>query len=196
MKPKFEQPDYKRWVSVKVGMNREQVVSLLGKPLRDFYFGGTINEHHYIFGYLQMPYSPHPRTHCFMVYFDIDGKVCGKSDPFDGVFSTDGRPSKPRIIIPTEKQAFTHYPRIVDIRWFPCSGVYPLSYTVEIGTGSKDWKFMRDEEYDSDLYSPYFVTTHAGTQPGRIRIRGRNSLGYGEWSDYRFFEFIDQAQKI
>ncbi|HEY3963570.1 MAG TPA: hypothetical protein VGM05_03370, partial [Planctomycetaceae bacterium] len=31
------QPDYKRWKSVEIGMGRNEVVALLGRPLRDPY---------------------------------------------------------------------------------------------------------------------------------------------------------------
>ncbi len=156
--PEFVQPNYAKWNSVKVGMSRDEVVERLGPPLDDEYHGGKVSasDPYCSYGYLQMPMLPHPRTYEFVIGFDLDDKVFMKIDPFNERFSTDGLPTAPEIIIPTERIVFSHYPRILDCRWFPSSGVYPITYTVECGfSESFESKDFTDDEIESGLEIPF-----------------------------------------
>jgi hypothetical protein len=184
------QPDYKRWKSVEIGMGRNEVVALLGRPLRDPYLSPQPT--YSVYGYLQMPMMPHIRTYRFYVRYDDDWRVAGKADPFGGIFSVNGRPSKPLILSPPPRAVFGHYPRIVDIRWHPASGEYPIWYEVEMGHGrpfTSDAGEFHDEICETECPFPYYVTEFGGDQPGRLRVRGVNALGKGAWSDYRYFDF-------
>ncbi|MDD3679767.1 MAG: hypothetical protein PHX72_02855, partial [Candidatus Shapirobacteria bacterium] len=60
----------------------------------------------------------------------------GKEDPFQGRFSTNGIPTTPVLIYPHTNTVFTHYPRVVDFRWYPASGEYPVEYQLEAGSVS------------------------------------------------------------
>ncbi len=191
-KPEYIQPDYKKWMAVEIGMSRDEVITLLGSPLDDEYHGGKahFDDSYYSYGYLQMPMLPHPRTYTFLIGFDANNKVAIKSDPFNGRFSADGVPTAPELIIPQNQTIFSHYPRIIDIRWYPSSGIYPLTYIVELGVGLPfgDTKF-NDEEIESDLPIPFFITTFVGAQPGRFRVKAKNQIGESGWSEYCYFEF-------
>jgi hypothetical protein len=130
------QPDYRKWEAVKVGMTRDQVTALLGPPLTGrerrpvVYFGGS---RYTMYGFISYPASPHWWKMNFSVYYDENDRVGRKSDPFGGVrLSRAGKPTKPIIIMPAGNQ-FSHFPRLVDVRWYPCSGHYPLVYEMEIG---------------------------------------------------------------
>ncbi len=186
------QPDYAKWRQVRVGMDRDEVIALLGEPLVDRYRGGKPrrDDPWYGYGFLELPMAPHPRTYSFLVGFNDQGKVFAQSDPFDGVFSTNGKPTRPRIIIPLEGSRFAHYPRVVDIRWFPASGEYPIRYSVEVAHGDPNGEWWSDgEEYATDLDMPFFTCEFAGSSPGRLRVKAHNALGESEWSDWRHFTF-------
>jgi hypothetical protein len=116
--------------------------------------------------------------------------VAFKCDPFGGEpLSRDGTPSRPRLIAPAPASRFSPYARVLDVRWFPCSGVYPLTYDLELGfappgTGAyQGW--VEPQQYGQ----PYAVLDFPSSQPGRVRVRGRNARGVGPWSEYRHFTF-------
>ncbi len=188
---KAVQPNYARWQSVRIGMTRDEVAALLGpsKPYPDHGPKDTYS----IYGHVQFPLVPHPGTYLFMLGFDENGRVFTKADPFGGVFSTDGKPSKPKVFTPPEGAVFAHYPRIVDMRWYPASGVYPIRYEIEVGHGLEISGPFSSEIIETECPLPYYVGCYfGGDQPGRFRVRGRNRLGTGEWSDYRHFDFSPQ----
>ena len=189
--PEFIQPDYDKWTAVRVGMSRDETTALLGPPLDDRYRGGKSSptDPYYSYGFLQMPMVPHPRTYAFLIGFGSDGKVFTKMDPFNGRFSVDGSPTVPEIIIPADETVFSHYPRIVDCRWFPSSGVYPITYTFELGVKEDRGDRYLDEALDSDLPIPFFMTHFSGAQRGRFRVRARNRIGQSDWSVYHHFKF-------
>jgi hypothetical protein len=193
-RPRDRQPDYKQWRKVAFGMSRQEVVALLGRPLRDRYMAS--GDDYWSFGYLELPMTPHVRTYYFLIGFDDNGRVWYKEDPFGGVFSSDGLPSKPLIFTPAQDARFTHHPRLVDMRWQPVSGVYPMHYEVEVGFAAKHpdgkWDYSATV-FEENLPFPYYVHDHGGDNPGRFRIRGVNKLGKGPWSDYRRFQFDTSA---
>lgn len=188
-KLRVRQPDYKRWQSIKIGMSRIEVIARLGRPLRDPYL--SPQPEFSVYGYLQMPLMPHIRTYYFYIQYDEELRVESKADPFGGVFSIDGKPSRPIILAPTPGAEFCHYPRIVDLRWHPVSGKYPMRYEIEIGYGefgTEDPEFF-DEIQETSHPFPYYVTEFSGDSPGRFRVRAINSLGKGKWSEHRHFDF-------
>lgn len=196
---KSVQPDYVAWQSVVIGASREEVIERLGPPIDDKTFRGRkarMDDPYFYYGYLQLPMLPHPRTYCFSIGFDEQHRVIGKNDPFNGRFSSDGSPLSPELITPFDRSAFSHFPRIVDMRWYPVSGAYPMTYTVEMGWctplnpgDSLAAATFHDEEVESELKCPFFMTTFPGGQPGRFRIRATNDAGYGPWSEHRYFWF-------
>jgi hypothetical protein len=191
-RPRAKQPDYAKWLAVKVGMTRAEVVELLGKPIRGPYL--VAGDSYWNYGYLELPMMPHVRTYQFLIGFDDDSKVWMKEDPFGGVLSIDGKPSKPMIFTPTERTRFKHFPRLVDMRWQPVSGVYPMRYELQIssaGYHEKRRRFLYEEDnFRLEVVPfPYFIHQFVGDNPGRFRVRGVNRLGKGEWSDYRRFKF-------
>jgi hypothetical protein len=185
------QPDYAKWQSVVLGMTRDQVIALLGRPLKDPYSAPKPRkaDPYYHYGYLQMPMMPYVRTYRFYVGFNDQGMVFTKADPFGGIFSSDGKPSKPRIFTPPDGSVFRHYPWVLDMRWNPVSGKYPMRYEVEFGASLDMAGPFSSQVLESELPFPYCVMNHCGPQPGRFRVRGRNKLGVGEWSDYCYFDF-------
>jgi hypothetical protein len=193
MKPKAVQPDYEKWQAVHEGMTREEVIGLLDEPRTDDFLAA--NSPVLCYGFIQLPFVHHPRTYCFYVWLQ-HGRVTGKVDPFNGNFSSDGLPTKPELIVPQEMQVFSHHPHVIDIRWFPVSGNYPITYMVQMGSfpfpqlDGAPLGFDRiDGIYASDLIGPYVVTDFGSAGPRRIRVRARNELGASEWSDYRMFHF-------
>jgi hypothetical protein len=185
------QPDYARWQAVAIGMTRDEVIELLGQPLSDEYTfpRPSRRDPYYCYGYLELPMMPHVRTYRFSVGFDDRGRVFTKIDPFGGVFSPDGVPSKPKIFTPPEGARFGHYPRVVDMRWYPVSGHYPIRYEVEMGCALEMAGPFNDRILESELPFPYYVATFVADMPGRFRVRGRNARGLGEWSEYGYFDF-------
>lgn len=183
------QPDYTAWQALKVGMTLEEVIAVVGPPLRNPHlFGESVR----VFGYLQFPVMPHPRWYAFVLHFD-KGRLFHKEDPFHGDFSTDGKPCKPRIVSPTDGAVFKVEPvglPLIDMRWHPVSGKYPMMYELEIGTTNNRGEPFMYTIYPKQMPLPYIVVGgHWRDLPGCFRVRGVNEVGVGEWSDYRHFDF-------
>ena len=171
-------------------MTVAEVIALLGEPQKVGGMKRVIGSGYYLcFGQLEIPDLPQPAPYRFIVGFKVDDLVWMKSDPFGGVFSRDGLPSKPKILIPLEGSVFEHYPRVLDLRWQPVSGVYPMSYDIEVSSMREEERFVVDRE-QSGIQSTYFLTEYGGAGYGRFRVRGRNKRGIGEWSEYRNFLFL------
>jgi hypothetical protein len=186
------QPDYRKWQAVRVGMSRVEVTALLGEPLtgreqRPY----TFRDPNYpAYGFVSYPALPHKWTMLFVLGFDKEDRVWWKSDPFGGTpLSRSSKPSKPRMITPQSGSAFEHYPRLLDVRWYPSSGVYPMAYELELGLsipGSDEYHAQGDPR---QYGQPYALISFQGAQAGRVRVRGRNAIGVGTWSDYAEFAF-------
>jgi hypothetical protein len=171
-----------------MGMTRAEVVELLGDPIAK-HRGARIFPD-LLFGFLDLPLLPTALTYTFTVGLDADEKAYRKADPFRQPLSPDGLPSKPQIIGPAEGSVFSHYPRVMDIRWVPSSGRYPIEYRVEVGLPGPD-RFY-DHPVAIGLLATHWVHEFPGSQPGRVRVRGSNELGDGEWSEPRHFSFGDR----
>jgi hypothetical protein len=186
------QPDYATWQAIQVGMRFKEVVDLLGPPVPNSRVTGPGV---YCYGYLQFPVVPGSWWYVFLVYCHED-RVVNKTDPFGGEFSRDGRPCKPRIISPSAGAVFDYnllQQHLVDMRWHPVSGQYPMTYELEIGTTNNSDEPFTFVLYPKALPLPYFVGAHWQCCPGCFRVRGVNRIGVGEWSDYRFFSFRSPA---
>jgi hypothetical protein len=192
------QPDYERWQAVALGMTRAQVVKLLGRPLRNPYSLPRPQKDapYYFYGYLQLPMMPRVRTYQFYVGFDCNRRVFTKADPFGGIFSRDGKPSKPMIFTPPQGAVFGHYPWVLDMRWNPVSGKYPIWYEIETGHAIEAEGPYSSQVIESELPFPYYVMEHCGPQAGRFRVRGHNKLGRGEWSNFRYFDFSGRPGRL
>ena len=189
------QPDYAAWLSIQKGMTRAEVFRILGEPPREILdlHEQDIHKTPYVrFGYLDLPLIPHRYTYDFVIGFDGNDRVWLKADPFNGRFSLDGIPLEPLLITPLADSKFTHYPRLLDVRWFPCSGMYPMTYCVQVGHA--DPYAPQPKEYSAeiiatDLQAPFFVFSFVGSQPGRVRVKAKNALGESPWSEARAFDF-------
>lgn len=222
----FIQPDYDRWQRVAPGMTEKQVIALLGEPLErqswESYIASVIAEGYtreqanasvefqksyaqtlfpWTYGKIQYDSPSMPEVYEFTIAFD-EGRVDGKQDPFDGQLSRDGKPTTPELILPADNALFDHYPRFLDMRWTPSSGVHPMEYEIEIGTGNPATEIevmsdvgpvtqALDYEVDEILQSrmPYAAMAFYSAGAGRWRVRAKNRLGVSRWSKYRYFEF-------
>jgi hypothetical protein len=184
-------PDLGAWQSLKEGMSRGEVIQLLGEPPIDPLRGGPSDwtKGHLSYGWLDLPHVPHPRTYTFLLWFDQD-EVFHIESPFGEAVSKDGIPSKPEIISPEDGAEFDHYPRIIDIRWSPAAGDYPMRYEVELGIGDESGENFQDKIIESDLVGLFLCIGFPGAQAGRVRVRGANQRGTGQWSDYHHFECL------
>jgi hypothetical protein len=187
------QPDYTKWQSITPGMDESDVIARLGEPLaKPDPFDRTSNVlYNWEYGYLAPKSRVFPRPLVFTIRF-LQGKVFCLEDPFNGTFSPDGTPTVPEPIWPENPPIFPHYPRWIDLRWYPSSGEYPMRYEVEIA----ELKFDGNPEVAdgwitqvqaSDI--PYLAAEFDGMGLGRWRVRAINDKGIGEWSDYHLFVF-------
>ena len=185
----YTQPDPKSWKKIQPGMSYSEVVEILGEPIKDPFYPHPekVPNSHFLFGWLGLLYVPHPRTYRFVVTFDREGKVWRTEDPFGGESSEDGIPLKPQIVAPQEEQVFSHYPRIMDFRWRPPAGEYPMKFELELGHEFRG--HFTDQVIRDDLESVYFCHSFSGATTGRVRVRAKNQKGTSEWSDYRTFRF-------
>jgi hypothetical protein len=197
----FIQPDYDKWGQVKVGMTEAEVLDLMGKPIEreteesviaEFREGGGMTKaeatqylrsliayrFQWLYGRIKYDSPAFPRTYDFTLYFN-QGRLAEKDDPFGGQLSPDGKPTTPFLILPVNGASFNHYPRFLDLRWYPSPGEYPMEYDLDV------------DLIDGPLHCrlPHAVLSFRGKGPGRWRVKARNRLGESDWSKYRTFEF-------
>jgi hypothetical protein len=188
--PQILQPDYQKWSQVHEGMTQKDVDAILGKPLSgDPDCAGGASEYVAVYGVLRFDAARFPGPYEFSIGYNCkDHTVTWKDDPFGGKFSSDGKPTRPLLIYPVNGQEFGHYPRFVDFRWTPSSGVYPMRYEVQfnldptVGVGPADAFTYKTDD-------PLLVESWVGAQTGTWRVRAINRLGTSAWSEQRTFSF-------
>jgi hypothetical protein len=214
--PVFWQPDYKAWKEIREGMTKANVVRILGDPLHRRDEDEVTRELNrkkglnlrirppeervdlWTFGRLDFASPTIPGKYEFYVVFK-GGKVERFTDPFQGDFSLDGTPSVPRLLSPHDGSSFDHYPRFVDFRWQPPSGVYPMEFTIDVRYMTHAKATEDDVEYDDHAFGQLALITtsvphasHAHVMgPGIWRIKAKNRLGASDWSEFRRFEFTE-----
>ncbi len=204
----FIQPDYVKWQQIRRGMHRDDVRDLLGEPLyredncgsryaRDLIGSDdtVVVIYSWKYGHLEFADPSLPAdTFVFSIDFEPDSdRVFEIRDPFGGRFSKDGVPTVPRLLVPPDGSSWSHYPPLLDLRWEPSSGVYPIRYEVglsDVVPGS--------EEVADYVAVPLEICnvphhTIIGSPKGRWRVRAHNRLGRSEWSEYRRYEFTRQG---
>lgn len=148
----------------------------------------------------------------FWQYFTVsfeNRQVFDFSDPFGGGqsilghkiearLSSDGRPTIPRLLTPYDNAEFTHSPPILDFRWLPSCGEYPLEYVVELTTSDAEIDeasntatlvWLDDRPLSRQVTSPHLALNAPGGGRYRWRVKAKNRLGESDWSEYREFEF-------
>jgi hypothetical protein len=207
----FIQPDYAKWDKVRIGMAKAELTDLLGKPLEDEEAelraklrkqglnDAAVREHFrslgegiafgLTYGRIRYTSAVMPDVYEFSILIQ-EGKVSEKSDPFHGRLSKDGRPTLPDLLLPHENAAFHHFPRFLDFRWSPASGVYPMKYEIEVFVGRHTRNGVVYRRSDSlTAPFPYAATSFGGMNSGRWRVRASNRLGESDWTSFRYFKF-------
>lgn len=194
----FAQPDYAAWRKIKEGMTDLEVITLLGKPLNKIdpkWRNDPQLNYAYSFGFVVPTSLAFPQPLSFDIRFQR-GLVTFIEDPFDGEFSADGKPTRPRLLGPVETATYNHYPRLIDFRWYPSSGQYPMHYEIEVRSlgnremfdNAADPRDDPGEIFTSDI--PYFAHNASGMGRHRWRVRAINELGTSHWSEWRDFIFL------
>jgi hypothetical protein len=187
------QPDYAKWQSITEGMDEGDVIDRLGQPLAkpDPFDRNSDVAYTWEYGYVAPRSVVFPRPLMFRIWF-TRGKVWKVEDPFNGAFSKDQTPTPPQPLGPNVAPAYTHYPRWLDLRWYPSSGQCPMRYEVEIGelhlNGNPDVAGGWNTKVISSAI-PYLAAEAEGAGQGRWRVRAVNSSGVSDWSDYCDFSF-------
>jgi hypothetical protein len=231
-KPRFVQPDYEAWQkATEEGLSEAEVLTLLGQPIdrekpwdeaaagedeAEDAFQRLLAEsggaHLYSWSYgcldfgtpiVSMPYE-------FRIDF-LDGHVFSWWDPFARPLSSQGLPTTPLPLIPTDKMTVPFMVNTVDLRWQPPSGIYPMTFIVECQGRSMQgpivWNDSRepgDRADDQALLErntstwdepvriatdvPYLALPDPGYEHNRWRVRAQNRLGEGEWCEWREFQ--------
>lgn len=187
-RPDVHQPDYRQWSTITNGMRESQVVDALGQPVeQDDRPTATNMLYCWKYGWLITANddAAFPDDMPFTVSF-VNGVVLTKEDPFLGELSTNGIPTEPHPIIPLNDSSFDHYPRYLDLRWTPASGLYPMEYELQIDVIYPDGKIRTEKVMTT---RPFYCHSFSGASKGRWRIKARNSRGESNWTQYRHFEF-------
>jgi hypothetical protein len=137
VQPSAVQPDLVKWRALKPGMTEAEVTALLGEPYRKDPRPApetdTHVRHSYAWEYGAIAFESFTTKGSFRYAVTFhEGRSVEISDPWNGRFSTDGLPTVPELVLPRPGQTFDHYPRFMDFRWQPSSGVYPVEYEIEI----------------------------------------------------------------
>ena len=203
--PIVEQPDYAAWQRIQKKMTEQEVLAILGEPLERgkrpakaaSNVPNTVYVYSWVYGQIdfQSPVAPSPYE--FFIEF-ARGHVQRKAHPFPGPLSMDGKPTKPELIYPESGGTYDHYPRLLDLRWHLSSGKYPLHYEVEHQFANVHYEKENGQRKKQVVWSPasvvrlnlpHYVLVHAGSQPGRWRVKAVNEIGESEWSEFREFVF-------
>lgn len=176
--PDAVMPNVSDWTRVSVGMEKKDVLVLLGIPMEGR--GSDV----WSYGVVHFNSEAFPRQFAFRVFFE-NGRVSAKEDPFEGQFSDKGKPTVPRLQIPLNGIIFSHYPRFLDVRWTPSAGQYPMQYIVQIDTLiQNEWV---SKEFTAAM--PYHCIAFSGANEGRWRVKATNALGESNWSEFSLFKF-------
>lgn len=157
--PLAVQPDPAKWRRLQVGMTEGQVVALLGYPYRKDARPAPTTDPNLLrlycwyYGEISFQSFMTKGAHYYAVYFH-EGLVHEIRDPWNGQFSPDGRPTVPELVLPGAGQTLHHYPRFLDFRWQPASGVYPIEYEVEI-------QALTVSQQESEHFEDYITKTVA-----------------------------------
>jgi hypothetical protein len=200
-------PDLMRWNRITKGMRESDVESLLGEPLNKRALQNVASstpEHAILpvwnYGKLPLISGALPADYEFLVVFR-EGSISRKIDPFGGKSSSTGIPSSPKLISPGNGATFDHYPPVVDLRWYPAAGIYPIWYLVQIEIGNTypvaqpdgservGWRFDETPAIAEQADIPYLCAALPGIQRYRWRVKAFSRLGESDWSAYREFEF-------
>lgn len=218
------QPSYEAWDQIQIGMTVEEVRKLLGEPLEDHAPAPRITKAkqskksknrkkdatdkkrsdkasgettilvgRLVYGKVEFDAAEMPHPFHFTLLHS-DGVVIEKKTPFLAALIPSGEASTPVLISPVFNARIFPGQEIVDLRWAPSCGVYPMHYEVQVqkflGHDDSSWSERQDEtNYQSiatfdDLTAPHAsVTLHPGLN--RWRIRAKNELGMSEWSEWR-----------
>ncbi len=187
------QPNYNKWNKIKKGMSYSDVVKILGKPIEKPLGNPDIDSPYYgleaIYGIVVKKSKVIPENLCFEILF-LGGKVDKKVNPFNcPVLSKNGIPTVPKMIYPLNNTTFSedHFPQIVDFRFFPASGEYPMGYLLEVDSYNIFFEKWNPILWSSSI--PYFAVSLNGGHIYRWRIKAVNKLGESHWSKYRYFNF-------
>jgi hypothetical protein len=178
---KFGPPDYLKWNQIQPGITKDRVRELIGLP------EDGSNDYTWRFGYLCFRELDRDTCMEFIVNFE-DGIVESKEDPFDGDQVLTLAPSVPRMILPVSGAEFSHYPRILDVRWQPPAGEHPMEYEIEVRICDQAGS-MRVIEVESAVNQLRCVCEGA-LGSGDVRVRAKNAHGSSQWSTPRSFRFV------
>ncbi|WP_425399467.1 hypothetical protein [Aeoliella sp.] len=184
-------PNLVAWQMIERGTSYDTVLARLGEPLnhesaiRELeQFGGTAVLE-YGSPLKQSPLWPNPPS--FKVWIRGSSMtVLSKEWPYGPNVDVSELPAVPELILPSAEAHFHHYPRYIDVRWFPAAAEGNVSYEVEhaILMGIGKWR--------SDVHKTaecYYVAMHGGANKGRIRVRSVDGDKRSQWSEWRNFDF-------
>ncbi|MBM3565067.1 MAG: hypothetical protein FJX42_03015 [Alphaproteobacteria bacterium] len=175
-----------KWKQLRPGMTEADVVRTLGQPDDQFREGWRV----LVYGIIVPKGEVFPRPLGYWVWLDNKNIARSFGTPFGGEAPRSGSPAVPKIFLPANNTQFSHYPRILDIRWHPVTGTYPVSYELEYEAGSKEANGMQwYRKVSFSTPTPHLSIQHVGAQPGRIRVRSKNTVGVSSWSEFAVFEF-------
>lgn len=157
VQPLVVQPDPAKWRQLKLGMTEGEVTALMGAPFRKDPrptappAPNFIQLYSWTYGELTFQSFTTKGTYDYAVVFH-EGQVREIRDPWNGRLSPDGRPTVPELVQPVAGQTLDHYPRFLDFRWHPASGVYPVQYDIEV-------EVLGIDQHDAEHFEDYIRRT-------------------------------------
>lgn len=219
----FVQPDSAAWAAAtREGLTEAEVLQILGEPIerehppvrpehmsqeewdsvpaseRQWYQDVILADTCYGWRYGRLDFrSPSvPITYDFVIYFRR-GRVMMWSSPFDPPLSRSGVPTAPTPLLPMNQVVFDSRVDVLDFRWGPPAGLYPMTFTLEFVGGydtnieGEDGELTPKREwFDPErLVSgvPHLAVPNPGFEHWRWRLKAHNTLGEGPWSTWQSF---------
>lgn len=137
VQPLVVQPDLTKWRALRTNLTEAEVTALLGNPFHKDprppanTNAAVMERYAWQYGQLEFDSFPTKGSYLFTVTF-FEGRVQLITDPWDGKFSPDGRPTVPELVLPKPAAVLDHFPRFMDFRWHPAAGIYPIEYEITV----------------------------------------------------------------
>jgi hypothetical protein len=159
VQPLAVQPDLTKWRALRTNLTEAEVTALLGNPYhKDPRPPANTNasmRELYAWNYGQISFDTFPTKGAFLYTVTFyEGRVEQISDPWNGQFSADGRPTVPELVLPKPDAVLDHYPRFLDFRWQPSSGNYPIEYEITV-------EALTIDQAEAEHYEDYIRRTVA-----------------------------------
>jgi hypothetical protein len=183
------------------GQQTDAQVAAEAKAIKAAAEEGVLYAGRMIYGRIEFDSPVMPHSYNFEIIY-VNDRVFEKWTRFRGSLSESDKPSTPVLVSPHFNAHIASTQDIVDLRWAPSSGAYPIQYDVEVqsylGDDPPSWRDLQDNaNYETvDDFRDLQIPHAAISSPGGItrwRVRAKNKHGESDWSEWRQLQTLESG---